>query len=274
MSTLELFVLNSTSFWKIIISNTDVSDWFTLTGGVLSGVIAGALTFFGVKLTINHNEKKEILESLPKLEVLDHQLYLSASQNREQRGNIVFNIQNFGGTIAKNIESEIMFKDFEKLVNKAVDAFPKISPKANSNSPKVDSRIFGVANNYKGRAAYLIIANMNMDNIITDNHYGTINEKYHRLLGNCVPINLNYEAKAQLILPADIHGWLTYFFGIAKFEVFEEGLFDMLLKLSYSSLNNEKYNKEFELKFEYSDLVESSQNEYVNLINVKAIEIK
>lgn len=191
-------------------------------------------------------------------------------QLRNAREPIVFNIQNFGGTIAKNIEAEISFNHLEELVENAKKVFKE---KIEGYGPEVESRIFSMGQ-VDNRGAYLLMKNVTADDKLIDNHYGVLNEKYHRLLGNCVPINLNYEAEAELVLPKDIHGWMSYFYGYGRKVVFEQGLFDMTLKLKYLSLDNKKYEKKFNLSFKDKGIEEIEGKGHFYLVHVKAKETK
>ena len=269
--TVAIIILNSTSFWTTIISNADISDWFTLTGGVLSGVIAGALTYFGVKLTINHNEKKEDIKRKPRLEVLDHRLLLRGGHAWEERDEIVIPIQNFGGTIAKNIEATVSFTKFDKLTSDVHEVLKgKIEPPF-----QIISREFTIGETGV-RAAYLIFKNLlHVGNGITEDvHYGTLNERYFRMTGNCVPINVNYSAKTEVVLPKDVHGWISFYTGHDHNNYLEKGLFDLTLELKYFSIENEEYNKKFSLTFIDTKTYEVLNGSSEKLIILRAKEIE
>lgn len=267
---IQLFSLNSISFWTEILLNTDISDWFTLTGGVLSGVIAGALTFFGVKLTIGHNDKNENTKRKPRLEVLDHRLLLRNGLTWDERDEIVITIQNFGGTIAKNIEATVYFNDFDKLTGDVHEVLKgEIEPPF-----QIVSRAFTTGDT-KVRAAYLIFKNLlNIGNGITEDvHYGTLNERYFRMTGNCVPINVNYSAKTEVVLPRDVHGWISFYTGHNHNNYLEEGLFDFTLELKYFSIENEEYKKKFTLTFIDTKTYEVLNGSSEKLIILRAKEI-
>jgi len=262
-------VFNFLFLWDSKHMNGNTSDWFTLYGGILSGMIGGTLTFLGVKITLKHKDKRNEEEKKPKLDILDQHFLLNAGLSYDHRKNIEIKVQNLGGSIAKNIEAKLKFKDFDKLINEAENRANKgIKDNLYINS-FIDPR------NEVKRASLSV--ELDIDHKVQDFIFGNIGEVYFRLIGNCIPIELDFRSYAGFEVPSDVHGWITYFWGSTNWdkrgEFFQEGVFDMILELKYHSIDNKEFIQKFNLSFKDQGLSEIENGFSVEVLTLRSTEI-
>lgn len=235
--------------WDSGLSRGETSDWFTLYGNIFGGLIGGFFTYLALLLTLNDKKK----EMKPKIDIP----YQSIDFLDSEFNQVVVELNNIGGSIAKNIECKLFLPNYEEVLEvleknkKDLGIDLKIAQTAHiddiedmENKGVKSAHLFGIDKESR-----------------RDVSLGGVYKEYNsEFIGSCIPLNLNHEAKAQYILGGNISNWINYIvknrsYLYLKFN--EKELFNFNLEVKYSSDEFGQISDFFKLEWKYIGMIVS-----------------
>ncbi|EMX0192427.1 hypothetical protein AAFX88_003433 [Bacillus cereus] len=220
----------------------EMSDWFTFYGNIFGGLIGGFFTYGALLLTFRQKEK----EMKPQMDI-PHQIieFIDDDNDTNPFTPIAIELNNIGGSIAKNIECKLSLSNYEEIfgflrgnqedlgIELKKDHELDFENIPSNKRKKVTVRI-------KREGAY-------------KGHLYVYKESMSSFLGSCVPLTLNHEAKATYVIPSNtgIGHWINYIARNKKvYPAAKDVLFEFELEVKYSSPEGEDLYDRFKLKWE------------------------
>jgi hypothetical protein len=237
-------------------NNGETSDWFTLYGNIFGGLIGGFFTYLALLLTINEQKEDKRNEMRPQMDIPHQSINFIDSDN--DLSDVVIELNNIGGSIAKNIECTLVLQSFEKVIsalNENKSQFGIVDELI--TVPDDMDEFLDIKNKVRKSVTILVKNKQNHKSTFIGNVY---NEHGSEFLGSCIPLVLNHEAKTKYILRYGIHELINHvvknrsytFNGFKK-----EELFNFNLEVKYSSFN-EDFHDIFKLEWEHIGIYSSS----------------
>jgi len=236
--------------WDSGLSRGETSDWFTLYGNIIGGLIGGFFTYLALLLTLNDQKVNKKKEMRPRIDIPYQNIeFIDTNDSNMNFEKVVIELNNIGGSIAKNIECTLSIPNFEDTVN----------------ALKERKDNYGIHLKDKNNEGAHLLVNGKKDGKWTS--LGGVYKSYNsEFIGSCIPLVLNHEAKAQYILENNVSNWVSfivknrsYSFGRYK----KEELFDFDLEIKYSSYEFGDITDYFKLNWEFIGImVEDSKTKY------------
>ncbi|MFJ8517691.1 hypothetical protein [Lysinibacillus xylanilyticus] len=234
--------------WESGWSNGTTSDWFTLYGNIIGGLIGGFFTYLALLLTINDQKKSKQEEMRPRIDI-PHQTIEFVYTNNDTSYNkqIMIELNNVGGSLAKNVECSISLSNFEQVIEE-LKSSNKIIIEEVQNIFADNRKGFNMIVIENGEKAYSL---------------GTIYKKYNsEFQGNCMPLVLNHEAKTHYLLKKNVSRWLNYIiqqmYSLASRSVSNE--INLNLEVRYSSIEYGDFCDTFKLEWEFNGIYGEGDN--------------
>lgn len=246
-------LFNFLFLWESGLSNGKTSDWFTLYGNIIGGLIGGFFTYLSLLLTFKEQKETKIEEMRPRIDILYQTIEFIDSDAQFTYNPIVFELNNLGGSIAKNIKCSLSLTNFGEVLKDLEDRKTELDIEINrATNQKLEEHSISDESTVKiSRLANLCL----LKNGEKQATLGNVYKEYRpQFIGNCVPLVLDYEAKAEYTLPANISLWTSYIVQNTEVhvdEVNENKLFKFLLKIKYSSDKFGDFEESFKLNWEF-----------------------
>jgi len=222
--------------WESGLSHGETSDWFGLYGNIFGGLIGGFFTYLALMLTIEDKKK----EMRPKIDIPHQSIEFI---DGDQFAAVVIELNNIGGTIAKNIECSLTIDNYDAVIS----SLEKNKDHLQINFIKTKTRLLSDNSEYDHKV-HLMIEN---DTRNLGSVYANFRERF---IGSCIPLTLNYEAKARYIFDSNLNNWINYI--VRKREYTKRGfnkdeLFDFILEVKYSSNEYGDFLDRFKLVWDF-----------------------
>lgn len=253
--------------WDSGLSRGEMSDWFVLYGNIFGGLIGGFFTYLALLLTLNDKKK----EMMPKIDIPYQSIDFIDSEFKQ----IVIELNNIGGSIAKNIECTLSLENFEEVLEVLEKHKENLGIDLLMAKTALVDDILNM--NEKGiKSAHLFA--INKENGLSDS-LGGVNKEYKaEFIGSCIPLNLNHEAKIQYILGVNINNWINYLVRHRDYKFInfnEKELFNFNLKVKYSSDEFGEISDCFKLEWKYIGMiVENERTEYQYVLKSTKVDKK
>jgi biopolymer transport protein ExbD len=222
--------------WESGWSRGGTSDWFVFYGNIFGSLIGGFFTFIALLLTLKNQDESKKQEKRPRLDIPHQSIeFIEPDDHSKYNKPILIEINNVGGSIAKNIEVTLILKEFDETISalhKSKDDY-KIDLIA-SKTVNIDD--FKEIETKGSRGVGLIVRHEDGEMITS---LGTVYPEYSaEFIGSCFPMMLNHQAKALYGLNLNVSKWINYIVINRKYPqtLFnEKELFSLELKVKYSS---------------------------------------
>jgi len=210
--------------WDSGLSNGKTSDWFVFYGSIFGGLIGGFFTYLALLLTLNNERDEKVKEMRPRIDIPFQSMKFSSEKDNNDR--IVIELNNIGGTLAKNLECKLSISNYDEI---------RTDFKNNTGSFIVGSKeediYFNLWETTEGghRGDWI----------------GTFCKEYDDVfIGSCVPLTLNYKAKSIYLLDYEVSEWVNRLGGLG------EKIVTMNLEVKYSSLEFGDFTDNFKLEWD------------------------
>lgn len=233
--------------WDSGLARGETSDWFTLYGNIFGGLIGGFFTYLAVILTLKKEKEDKIEEKRPRIDIPNQNIKFIGSDQNDYFSPIVIELNNIGGSIAKNIECKLSLSNYEEVLSVL---------KQNKERLKVDfieSETNNMENLEKEVSHIHLLVRDEKGNPI--GALGSVSKEYYsEFIGSCIPMILNHEAKTQYELSANVSNWINYIVRKRDYKYInfnENELFDFELEVKYSSMEYGDFTDYFKLKWKF-----------------------
>lgn len=237
--------------WDSGLSKGSISDWFGFYGSIFGGLIGGFFTYGAVILTINNQKREKEKDLRPKIDIPHKNFYFSDSAPFEP---IVIELNNIGGSLAKNIECSLVLENYEEVISLTKENQEDLGLKIyDFKTLKIDK----VPDIESKRKVSAIIVKQKYPDRSLGGVYINYEEEF---IGNCVPMAINYEAKVNYELPIEVSNWINYIVRAKKTnENISNELFDLKLTVKYNSGKNDEYVDTFILSWILNTAISSGR---------------
>ncbi|PEB16989.1 hypothetical protein COO08_19475 [Bacillus toyonensis] len=240
----------------------EMSDWFTFYGNIFGGLIGGFFTYVALILTF----KKQEEDMQPQIDI-PHQSFEFVDDDTytDLYTPIIIELNNIGGSIAKNIECKLSLSNYEEVFEYLKDKAEELEIEVKESNITIESEIvnqFDIDINKKG---------------IYEGHLATIRKEYRSsFLGTCLPLTLNHEAKAKYIIHKQVRNWANYIGRNIPFDYdIKDVLFEFELEVKYVTIKGEEISDLFKLKWEDAGIgLEGTKIRYQYILRSKKIDKK
>jgi hypothetical protein len=237
--------------WESGWSKGETSDWFTLYGNIIGGLLGGFFTYLALLLTFKEQKETKKDEMRPRIDIPHQTIEFVDSGDHLNYKPILIELNNIGGSLAKNIDCSLSLPNYDKVLTALENA---------KNQLKIDFlkattvHIDDIANiETKGRkCVHLIVRDDEGNQKIS---LGSVYNKYEtEFIGTCIPLVLNYEAKTQYNLETNVSYWIDYIaqnrnYTSARFN--KDELFNFQLEVKYSSDEYGDFSDSFYLEWKF-----------------------
>jgi hypothetical protein len=236
--------------WESGEAKGKTSDWFVFYGNIFGGLIGGFFTYLALLLTFKKQEEEKIKEKRPRMDI-PHQTIEFSDSDEVQFSTIVIDLNNIGGSIAKNIECKLSISNFDEVIDALETSKGKL--KISLLRPKtVHIDDVDQINEKAPKNVHLTILD---EEGKQKTSLGSVYEEYSsEFVGTCIPLILNYKAKTQYVLEYNVGYWINYivqnrYYTYSRFNKNE--LFDFLLEVKYSSIEYGEFTDVFKIEWEF-----------------------
>jgi hypothetical protein len=242
-------VFNYLFMWDSGLSRGETSDWFTLYGNIIGGLLGGFFTYLALLLTFKEQKETKKEEMRPRIDIPHQTIEFFDTDEKPNFKLIAIELNNIGGSIAKNIECSLSLPNYDEVLEaleKARSHF-KIDP-LRATTGHVDD----IANGSGRRSVNLIVRD---DKGNKKTSLGSVYNIYEsEFIGTCIPLVLNHQAKTQYILEHNVSYWVDYIVQNRNYSAatYNEGeLFNFNLEVKYSSDEYGNFIDTFNLEWEF-----------------------
>jgi hypothetical protein len=240
------FLFNILFLWDSGMARGETSDWFTLYGNIFGGLIGGFFTYLALLLTIRKQKEDKVNDMRPRMDI-PHQSFDFVDDENDFKP-IKIELNNLGGSIAKNIECTLSLTNYEEVISTLED---------NKNQLNIDLteaktiRIEEIQDISTSKSDIRTILFDKGKNGQRKSSLGGVTKNYSsEFIGTCIPLVLNYEAKTHYILEYNVGNWIKYIVRNRKYSsISENELFKMNLKIRYSSNEYGEFEEDFMLEW-------------------------
>lgn len=187
-------IFNFLFMWESGWSRGETGDWFTLYGNIFGGLIGGFFTYLALLLTFKEQNETKKKEIRPRIDIPHQTIEFIDSGDQLNYKPIVIELNNIGGSLAKNIECSLSLPNYDEVLTALENA---------KNHLKIDflrattAHIDDISDiEGKGKKSVHLIFRDDKGNQKTS--LGSVYNKYEsEFIGTCIPLVLNHEAKTQ-----------------------------------------------------------------------------
>jgi hypothetical protein len=194
--------------WESGWSNGATSDWFTFYGNIFGGLIGGFFTYLALLLTLNNQNETKKQEKRPRIDIPHQSIeFIETDSDLVDYKSILIEINNVGGSIAKNIEVTLTLNEYDETINALSKNKDKLKIELlHTNTVNIDDYQEKETKGHKGVG--LIVRNENGE---MKTPLGTVYQEYRaEFIGSCIPLALNHQAKANYRLHTNVSNWINY----------------------------------------------------------------
>lgn len=225
--------------WESGYSRGNTGDWFVLYGNIFGGLIGGFFTYLALLLTLNNQRREKSEEMRPRIDIPHKSIdFIEGADFFSNQ--IAIELNNTGGTIAKNIECKLSLLNFDKVISTIEKNKNRLQVELNSKS--INS-----------------VGLIEIDETGKKTSLGTVNRDYNStFIGSCIPLLLNHDSKVNYLLEHNVNSWIDY---IAKHrsysrlftndDIFNNELFTLRLEVKYSSAEFGEFTDVFKLEWDF-----------------------
>lgn len=213
--------------------NGSESDWFTLYGNIVGGLLGGLFTYFALEMTF----KKEHNDNAPKIDISNQKIDFFESKDIFYRNEVPIELINIGGTIAKNIECKLTISNFDEVIE-----WWKVNKYKKEQKHNIEINFL---DHQQGESCQLIVKSSSGKNY----SLGGLHKETFSFLGSSVPIMINHESKIYFSFDNTISNWLHFMaehLDYAKSE--KEKIFSFDLEVNYEAEGYKKIQDKFHLQ--------------------------
>lgn len=240
-------LFNFVFLWDSGLAKGEMSDWFTLYGNIFGGLIGGFFTFLAVQLTFEKEEANKENEMRPRIDIPNQSIEFT-DEDENIFSPIVIELNNIGGSIAKNIECTLSLSNYEEVLN----ALNKEKEYLKINIQKSTTTNLTSEGNKVEEYHQLMIEGQESK---YGGSLGSVHKEYKEdFVGTCIPLIWNHEAKTQYVFRNNVSNWINYIvrnrnYRYGKFN--EKELFNFTLDIKYSSNEYGNFHDRFKLEWQY-----------------------
>lgn len=241
-------MFNFAFMWDSGHAKGQTSDWFVFYGNIFGGLIGGFFTYLAVVLTFRNEKKKKEEEMRPNLDIPNKSYEFIDDNN--YNGSIAIDINNIGGSIAKNLECQLTLTNYDEVIDalKKIESDLKmkiittktsmvVCEKEEQDKVEIEQKTFMMVVNEDGKETPI---------------GGVQNEYPSMFIGSCIPIHFNHEANAKFIIHPHVSRWINYIIKNRSIkDVQENEIFEFDLRMKYSSIEYGNYTDYFNLKWRF-----------------------
>ncbi|MFU7590090.1 hypothetical protein ACMX9J_14290 [Priestia sp. RMT2NF4] len=241
-------LFNFLFMWESGWSRGETSDWFTLYGNIIGGLIGGFFTYLALLLTFKEQKETKKNEMRPRIDI-PHQNFefIDSDILEDYYAPIVIELNNIGGSIAKNIECKLSLPNFGEVVG----AISKEQKRLKINMIGLDAITPG--HTFQGRSVKIL-----PNDESTVPYIGDIEKECDpEFIGSCIPMILNYEAKTKYFLETNVSTFINYVMRKRNYrfgEFNKDEIFDLDLEIKYSSIEYGEFTDYFRLKWKFTGI--------------------
>jgi hypothetical protein len=239
--------------WHSGLSKGETSDWFVFYGNIFGGLIGGFFTYLSLLLTFKKEKKDKFEEKRPRIDI-PHQNFefTDSGEIKDYFTPIVIELNNIGGSVAKNIECKLSLPNFEEVLNALQISKDRLKIDLIKESTKdfdiIEHNIYTTGNDGI-RSAFIRLKDDKGDFITS---LGQVHKEFNSVfVGSCIPMVLNHEAKTKYFLQSNVRNWINYIVRKRNYTNCNKSeLFDLDLEVKYSSIEFGDFTDYFKLKWE------------------------
>ncbi|MGG0287202.1 hypothetical protein ABEY41_19185 [Peribacillus butanolivorans] len=257
-------LFNILFMWDSGLSRGETSDWFTLYGNIIGGLIGGFFTYLALLLTFKEQKNTKKNEMRPKVDI-PHQTieFIKPNGNTINFEPIKIELNNIGGSIAKNIECILSLPNYDEVLI-ALEKNKTRLGIAFVKAQTYNSRE-AITKDYEGTVeTHLMVRNDDDKESVNRMSLGYVKYKYDtEFIGSCIPLLINYEAKTHYILENNVSHWISYIIqkrSSIRYEMNKNELFNLNLEIKYHSDEYGEFCDTFNLEWEYIGLFSELSN--------------
>lgn len=243
--------------WDSGSARGETSDWFTLYGNIFGGLTGGFFTYLAVLLTLRHDKQSKEKETAPQLDILHKNVELRENIVENESSNIIVEITNIGGSLAKNIECTLIIPELEDFV--------ELVKKENIDNIIIHKFPFSESTG----SSWTLVENSAQTN--NPFELEVIHSKYSsKFVGHCMPLKLDQNAKVEYIIDSSVIIWLQSLLGASQKAYLNKNneLLKLHLAIKYSTEESKEVEDTFEL---YWDFVTIDYDEKIDGVLFKYI---
>ncbi len=242
--------------WDSGLSRGETSDWFTLYGNIFGGLIGGFFTYLALVLTLNDQKESIKKEKRPRIDIPYQSInFIELTEGKLSFDPIIIELNNIGGSIAKNIECKLSLPNYDEVIN---------TLEQNQKSLGIDLKVSKTAqlddlksiDNKENRTAHLITTGEKGKEKMS---LGGIHESYsEEFIGTSIPLTLNHEAKIYYEINYNVSNWINYIVINRNYtygHYNERELFNFKLDIKYYSDEYGEFYDSFILKWNFKGIV-------------------
>lgn len=243
-------LFNYAFLWDSGLSRGQTSDWFVLYGGIFGGLIGGFFTYISLLLTFNNENKKKQDQMRPRIDIPYQNFEFIDDKNFSKSLSIELN--NIGGSVAKNIECELTLQNYDEVITTLKDGKERL----NIELVAAKTKLLSGEKEIWDERTFIKILDKDGKHVAG---LGGIGKEFNpKFIGTCIPISLNHEAKLNYILEHNVGEWINYIVRKRKYtdsEINENELFELGLKVKYSSIEYGDFTDYFKLTWKHLGII-------------------
>lgn len=247
-------IFNYAFMWESGWARGETSDWFTLYGNIIGSLIGGFFTYLALLLTFKEQKENKQEEMRPRIDIPYQNI--DFIHNDDSYEVIAIEINNIGGSIAKNIECKLTILNFENTL-KVMEL----------NKSDLDFKVFhhdedsAVASVLDEEGKERVLGSVTKTNDVS-------------FVGSCVPMILNHEAKANYLLELNISNWTNYLVR-NWFKIKTEpnyAIFNFNLEIKYSSIEYGDFVDSFDVALDFIRVVAGPKMIYQYVLKSRKVD--
>lgn len=245
------FLFNLLFMWESGLSRGEPSDWFTLYGNIFGGLTGGFFTYLALLLTFKEQKETKQEDMRPRIDI-PHQTveFIDTDDVRDFR-QVVIELNNIGGSIAKNIECTLSLTNYDEVITALDNAKTKLKINfLRATTVHVDD-LASIEEQGK-KNIHMIVLNEEGGQKAS---LGSVHNKYSaEFVGTCIPLSLNHEAKTHYLLQYSVSRWINYVAQNRQYsgvELNKNELFNFDLEVKYSSEEYGNFTDTFSFVWEF-----------------------
>lgn len=255
-------LFNFLFMWESDWANGESSSWFTLYGNIFGGLTGGFFTYLALLLTFKEQKENKKQDMRPRIDIPHQIVEFIDSADEKDFEQVAIELNNIGGSIAKNIECKLSITNYDEVIT----ALERDRARLNINILRARAHhIDDLATNEEGEE-YIHLIILEEDGK-QKSSLGSIHTNYSPdLIGTCIPLILNYEAKSHYLLKYNVSRWISYIVQNRRYtgpSLNENELFNFNLEIKYSSEEYGDFTDTFQFEWKFQGILsEDSQISY------------